>query len=58
MLQTILKDLGYYDGYLDGDCGDYTVSAIKAIQTDWHKSNADILIDGSFGTQSFTELLK
>lgn len=58
MVQKILKDLGYYDGYLDGECGDYTVKAIKAIQTDWHKEDSSILVDGSFGTQSFTELLK
>lgn len=58
MLQRILKDLGYYTGYLDGECGDYTVKAIKAIQTDWHANDSSVLIDGSFGKQCWTKLIK
>lgn len=52
MLQNIMKDLGYYDGYLDGDCGDYTVRAIKAMQTD-----LGVTVDGSCGTQTFSALI-
>lgn len=58
MLQRILKDLGYYKGYLDGECGDYTVAAIKAIQTDWHSNDSSVLVDGSFGKQCWTKLIK
>lgn len=58
MLQRILKDLGYYKGYLDGECGDYTVKAIKAIQNDWHANDSSVLIDGSFGQQCWTKLIK
>ena len=58
MLQRILKDLGYYTGYLDGECGDYTVKAITAIQKDWHANDSNVLIDGSFGKQCWTKLIK
>ena len=43
-LQTILKQQGYYNGRIDGDYGDLTVSAVKAYQ-----KKKSLLQDGIFG---------
>lgn len=52
VLQTILKELGYYSALIDGDCGNMTVAAIKAAQTAW-----GITADGSFGPVSWANLI-
>ena len=44
-LQTYLTFRGYYDGKIDGSCGDYTVSAIKKLQ----KAVGGLVVDGIFG---------
>ena len=43
-LQTLLKQLGYYNGKIDGNYGDITVSSIKAYQ-----KKKGLLQDGVFG---------
>ena len=43
-LQTILKQQGYYNGRIDGDYGDLTVSSVKAYQ-----KKKGLLQDGIFG---------
>lgn len=58
VLQKILKDMGYYTDDIDGKAGGHTVKAIKAIQTDWHKKDSSILIDGSFGPQCWTKMME
>lgn len=55
-LQRELKRLGYYAGNVDGQCGSATVSAIKAIQTNWNKVYKGYAVDGYFGRQCWTRL--
>lgn len=43
-IQKYLKYLGYYDGKIDGNCGEYTVTAIKKLQKEYN-----LKIDGNFG---------
>lgn len=46
-IQKYLKYYGYYDGNIDGSCGNYTIEAIKKFQ----KANG-LKVDGEFGTLS------
>lgn len=46
-VQKYLKYYNYYDGNIDGSCGNYTVEAIKKFQ----KANG-LKVDGIFGTLS------
>lgn len=46
-VQKYLKYYGYYDGNIDGSCGNYTVEAIKK----WQKYKG-LVVDGVFGTLS------
>ena len=46
-VQKYLKYYGYYDGNIDGSCGNYTVEAIKK----WQKSKG-LVVDGVFGQLS------
>lgn len=46
-VQKYLKYYGYYDGNIDGSCGNYTVEAIKK----WQKYKG-LIVDGVFGTLS------
>ena len=43
-VQKYLEFLGYYDGRIDGNCGSYTVSAIKSLQ-----KSKGLKVDGNFG---------
>jgi len=43
-LQTLLQKMGYYNGRIDGDYGDITVSSVKAYQ-----KKKSLLQDGVFG---------
>lgn len=56
-LQIELKRMGYYDGELDGECGDQTVKAIKTLQYNWNKVYGGYAVDGVFGTACWTRLL-
>lgn len=58
VLQTELKRIGYYTDKIDGIAGPNTVKAIKALQTDWNKTDKSIVIDGIFGPMSWNKLLK
>ena len=49
--QTALKELGYYDGQIDGDVGNKTVAAIKAFQ-----EVNDLEVDGEVGPQTTAAL--
>ena len=55
-LQLELKRLGYYSGSLDGQCGEETVKAIKALQANWNKAYG-IAVDGVFGKACWARLL-
>lgn len=52
-LQYELQRLGYYYGAIDGSCGEATVTAIKALQTNWGKVYGGISADGVFGPKSW-----
>lgn len=43
-LQTVLKARGYYTRQIDGECGQYTVAAIKLLQ-----KQLGVTVDGWFG---------
>ena len=51
-LQTRIKAVGYDPGEIDGEYGTNTENAVKALQKD-----ADILVDGEFGPDSYAALL-
>ncbi len=57
ILQTELKQLGYYTGTIDGDAGNLTDAAIKAAQTNWNKVYGNFSVDGKFGTKCWIRLL-
>lgn len=62
LVQSILYALGFKgaDGRplkLDGDCGDNTVYAIKAYQTARHNQGASLVIDGSAGPATLTDMI-
>ncbi len=57
VLQTELKRMGYYNGNLDGDAGNLTVAAIKAIQTNWNKVYGGFTVDGVFNQKCWLKLL-
>lgn len=48
-LQRYMKFLGYYDGIIDGEYGDYTIKAVKRMQTEYGNT-----ADGVFGKKSCT----
>lgn len=50
-LQTILKNLGYYTGKLDGQFGQYTYKAVYNFQNAYHLTK-----DGIFGPQTCKKL--
>ena len=50
-LQTILKARGYYNRQVDGDYGNYTVKAVKALQSAQGNSP-----DGNFGPKTCAKL--
>lgn len=52
MIQSYLKESGYYTGYLDGDFGSYTESAVKAYQQDH-----DLVVDGIVGRFTWEEMI-
>lgn len=52
MVQSYLKDKGYYTGYIDGLFGSYTDTAVKEYQ----KAN-DLVIDGIVGKYTWERLL-
>lgn len=55
-LQKELKRLGYYTGEVDGHAGSGTVTAIKALQTNWNKVYKGYSVDGCFGTKCWRRL--
>ena len=50
-IQKRLKELGYYNGSVDGDFGDGTESAVKAFQ-----QRNGLTVDGKVGSQTLTKL--
>lgn len=56
ILQTVLKDAGFYTGPIDGEAGSNTDKAIRAIQTKWAAKDKNIVVDGSFGPKSWKKL--
>ncbi len=56
-LQMELKRMGYYNGALDGVCGEQTEKAIKALQTNWKKVYG-MAVDGVFGAACWSKLLR
>lgn len=56
-LQTELIRMGYLDAEADGACGVLTVTAIKALQSNWSKVYGNFGVDGCFGPKSWTKLL-
>ena len=52
VLQKTLKELGFYNGTIDGEAGTQTIAAIKSAQSAW-----GIIADGVFGTQSWSALM-
>lgn len=54
-LQRELKRMGYYTGSIDGVAGDQTVTAIKALQTNWSKVYG-MTVDGIFGKACWKRL--
>lgn len=46
-VQTTLQTYGYYDGPIDGDYGDATIEAVKALQTD-----LEVTVDGKIGPET------
>ena len=56
IVQKELKRLGYYAGDIDGMCGEETVKAITALQTNWNKVYG-MAVDGIWGQKCWTRLL-
>lgn len=52
-VQTMLKELGYYKGKIDGQFGSLTLDAVKRFQRD-----NNLLVDGIVGNQTYTRLLQ
>ena len=57
ILQKELARMGYYNGFIDGQCGPLTVNAIKEIQHYWNVVYKGFAVDGSFGPQCWKQLL-
>ena len=51
-VQEYLHDKGFYNGYIDGDFGDYTVKSVKK----WQTANA-LQTDGIIGRYSWSVIL-
>ncbi len=52
-VQTMLKELGYYKGKIDGQFGSLTLDAVKRFQKD-----NNLIVDGIVGNQTYTRLLQ
>jgi len=52
MLQVILRDLGFYDGAIDGDFGPRTAASARAAQAEY-----DLVQDAVIGSVSWPVLL-
>ena len=57
ILQIELKRLGHYIDKIDGIAGANTDKAIRILQTNWHKIDSSIEIDGKFGPKCWNKLL-
>lgn len=60
-IQRLLKRLGYYSGWIDGDYGPVTIGAVKDYQaTQNEHGNAGLLVDGDYGpiTRSWLDWTK
>lgn len=56
-LQHELKRAGYYTGDVDSIAGSATITAIKALQTNWNKVYGTFAVDGYFGPACWKKLL-
>lgn len=56
ILQTELKHMGYYDGYIDGSFGSMTEASLKAFQANIDKVYGDCPADGICGRKTWTSI--
>lgn len=56
ILQTELKYMGYYDGYIDGSFGSMTEASLKAFQANMDKVYGDCPADGKCGRKTWTKI--
>ena len=57
IFETMMKELGYYDGEIDGSFGKKCVEACNAFQTKYPECGTDGKPDGSFGKKCWNKLL-
>lgn len=57
ILQSELKNMGYYSGDIDGSFGNLTDSALKGFQTNISKVYGNFAVDGICGKKTWTRIL-